>query len=235
MTHPKKILIIATSAHDMGEGKGETGLWLEELTTPYYAFIDAGADVTLASIKGGEIPIDARSLNEEGEKPESVQRYEDDAAFQEAVRTSHCFSRLPASGYDAIFLPGGHGTMFDYPNSHALAEMVTETIESGRIVAAVCHGPAGLVSALSSDGTPLVKGRKVTGFTDGEERAVGLDEAVPFLLETRLKDLGADYSKGEDFSVYAVRDGGLITGQNPMSAGKTAELVMEALTERQAA
>lgn len=235
MTHPKKILIIATSARDMGEGKGETGLWLEELTTPYYAFLDAGADVTIASIKGGEIPIDARSLNEEDEKPESVKRYENDPAFQGAVRASHCFSRLPASGYDAIFLPGGHGTMFDYPNSHALAEVVTQTLESGRIVAAVCHGPAGLVSALSSDGTPIVKGRKVTGFTDGEERAVELDEAVPFLLETRLKELGAEYSKGEDFSIYAVRDGNLITGQNPMSAGKTAELVMEALAERQAA
>jgi putative intracellular protease/amidase len=232
MTHSHKILIIATSARDMGNGQGETGLWLEELTTPYYAFLDAGAEVTVASIKGGEIPIDARSLSDEDEKPASVRRYEADETFQRAMKSSACFSRLPATEYDAIFLPGGHGTMFDYPDSRALAGLVTETLESGRVVAAVCHGPAGLVSALNSDGTPVVQGRRVTGFTDTEEKAVGLDGAVPFLLETRLRELGADFVKADDFAVHAVRDSTLVTGQNPASAGRAAELVMEVLAER---
>jgi putative intracellular protease/amidase len=223
-----KILIIATSAAHMTDGD-PTGVWLEELTTPYYAFQDAGAEVTLASIAGGAIPIDARSTKPAGENDASVERYLADPAFKAAVAHTPAFETLDASGFDAVFLPGGHGTMFDYPENAALAKLVSETLEAGRVMAAVCHGPAGLVSAKTKAGEPVVKGRKVAGFTDEEERAVGLDKAVPFLLGTRLRELGANYVSGPDFAPFAVRDGNLITGQNPASAEKVAALVMEAL------
>lgn len=208
-----------------------TGLWLEELTTPYYAFKDAGADVTLTSILGMEIPIDARSLSEEGEKAASVERYHEDADFQHAVANTPAFTGIDTDGFDAVFLPGGHGTMFDYPNNDALAELISRFDAAGKVVAAVCHGPAGLVSATKEDGTPLVKGRRVAGFTDSEEQAVGLVDAVPFLLESKLKELGANYEKGPDFEPFALRDGNLVTGQNPVSATRTAALVLDALNK----
>lgn len=235
MTHTPKILMIATSAATMAPSDEPTGVWLEELTTPYYAFVDAGADVTLASIAGGAIPIDARSLKPKGENDASVERYYDDAALKEAVENTPRFETLDVSSYDAVFLPGGHGTMFDYPESEALARLVETTLDAGKVMAAVCHGPAGLVKAKRKDGSPIVAGRKVAGFTDSEERAVGLENAVPFLLETRLRELGANYASGPDFEPFAVRDGDLVTGQNPASAGKTADLVLEAVRARKAA
>ena len=229
MTASKKILIVATSAANMGSKDEPTGLWLEELTTPYYAFIDAGADVTLASIRGGAIPIDARSTGADAQKDPSVKRYHDDKALQGMVQNSLALATVDGASYDAVFLPGGHGTMFDFPQSAELAKLVSETLAEGRLLASVCHGPAGLVTAKTSEGVSVVKGRKVTGFTDSEERAVGLEDKVPFLLETRLKELGADYSKGPDFESYAVQDGNLITGQNPVSAAEVAKLMMNTL------
>ena len=227
MPKPPRILIIATSAATMDGGS--TGLWLEELTTPYYAFRDAGADVTLASIAGGVIPIDPRSVKPAGENDASVERYLADEALKQAVAATVCFETLGTGDFDALFLPGGHGTMFDYPKSEGLARLVAAMSEAGKIVAAVCHGPAGLVAATKADGTPFVAGRKVAGFSDSEERAVGLEHAVPFLLETRLRELGAGYVSGPDFAPFAVRDGNLVTGQNPASAEQTATLVMAAL------
>lgn len=224
-----RILMIATSADRMIPGTEPTGVWLEELTTPYYAFRDAGADVTLASIKGGAIPVDERSVNSDGENDASVERYLKDETLKSAVADTPSFASLDTTSFDAVFLPGGHGTMFDYPGSEELARLVERFDREGRIVAAVCHGPAGLVSAKKPDGTPFVEGRRVAAFTDSEERAVGLDQAVPFLLETRMKDLGAIHEAGPDFQPFALRDGNLVTGQNPASATRTAELVLEAL------
>lgn len=231
-----KILIIATSADRMTNGEA-TGIWLEELTTPYYAFGDAGAEVTLASIKGGAIPLDQRSLAPKGENDASVERYLDDPAFQQAVGQSLPLTEVAglAASFDAVFLPGGHGTMFDYPDSAELAELIEGFDRAGKVVSAVCHGPAGLVAAKSTDGTPLVAGRSVAAFSDSEEHAVGLHDAVPFLLESRLRELGALIAPAPDFQAYAVRDGNLVTGQNPASAEKTAALVMEALAKREAA
>lgn len=231
MAQPK-ILIVATSAAKMTDGE-QTGVWLEELTTPFYAFADAGADVTLASIKGGAIPIDQRSIAPEGENDASVERYLKDASALTAVAESVPISELSGSAetYDAIFLPGGHGTMFDYPQSAELKTLIEAFDRAGKIVSAVCHGPAGLISATKSDGTPLVQGRTVAAFTDSEEHAVGLQDAVPFLLETRLRELGAAVSSAPDFQAHAVRDGALVTGQNPASAKNTAQLVMQALTD----
>ena len=224
-----RILIIATSADRMTPGTEPTGVWLEELTTPYYAFRDAGAKVTLASTAGGAIPVDQRSINADGENDASVERYLKDDALKADVANTPAFATIDPSGYDALFLPGGHGTMFDYPGSQQLARLVERFDREGKIVAAVCHGPAGLVSARKADGTPFVAGRRVAAFTDSEERAVGLNKAVPFLLESRLKQLGANHEGGPDFKPFALRDGNLVTGQNPASATRTAELVMEAL------
>lgn len=224
-----KILMITTSASTMIPSDEPTGVWLEELTTPYYAFRDAGAAVTIASIAGGAVPVDGRSVKENGENDASVERYLKDGALKAEVANTPAFTTIDPTSYDVIFLPGGHGTMFDYPDSEELARIVERFDREDKVVAAVCHGPAGLVSAKKRDGTPFVAGKRVAAFTDSEERAVGLDKAVPFLLETRLKELGARHEGGPDFKPFAVRDGRLVTGQNPASATRTAELVMEAL------
>jgi putative intracellular protease/amidase len=223
-----KILIITTSHATLGAGD-PTGIWLEELTTPYYAFVDQGAQVTVASIDGGAIPIDPRSLRPIGENDASVERYLKDDSLQSKVNLTVRFTAEMAKDYDAVFLPGGHGTIWDYPESQALAETVVKYLNAGRVVTAVCHGPAGLVSARLANGKAAIAGRKVTGFTNSEERAAGLDDEVPFLLETRLRELGANYVRGPDFKPFAVRDGNLVTGQNPASAGEVAKLTLEAV------
>ncbi|MCV3270134.1 type 1 glutamine amidotransferase domain-containing protein [Roseobacter sinensis] len=235
MTQPN-ILIVATSADTMHNGE-PTGIWLEELTTPFYAFVDGGAKVTVASIKGGAIPVDQRSVAAKGDNDASVERYLEDAETQGLVEASAPITAVldTISAFDAIFLPGGHGTMFDYPQSAELAQLIETFDRAGKVVAAVCHGPAGLVSARTPDGAPLVSGRTIAAFTDSEERAVGLQDAVPFLLETKLRELGATVSTAPDFQAHAVRDGQLVTGQNPASAKMTAALVLEALAERAAA
>lgn len=228
------ILMIATSAARMDNGE-PTGVWLEELTTPYYAFIDAGADVTLASVSGGAIPIDQRSVAPEGENDASVERYLKDDDLRAKVAATPRFGDIDLGGYDAVFMPGGHGTMFDYPDNPELAAVIEAFDRAGKVVAAVCHGPAAFVGVNAADGTPLVKGRRVAGFTDSEEHAVGLQDAVPFLLETRLKEIGAHHEAAPDFEPFAIRDGSLVTGQNPASAQKTADLVLEAVAETQKA
>jgi len=227
----KKILMVTTSANRMAPSAEPTGVWLEELTTPYYAFSDAGAEVAIASIRGGAVPIDGRSVRPAGENDASVERYLRDEGLKAKVAKTPLFTRVDATPFDALFLPGGHGTMFDYPFSEALARLVERFERDGKIVAAVCHGPAGLVGAKKPDGTPFVAGRRVSAFTDSEERAAGLENKVPFLLESRLKELGARHEGAPDFQPFAIRDGRLVTGQNPASATRTAALVMEALVE----
>ncbi|WP_299612730.1 type 1 glutamine amidotransferase domain-containing protein [uncultured Tateyamaria sp.] len=228
------ILMIVTSAAKMDNGE-PTGVWLEELTTPYYAFLDAGANVTLTSISGGAIPVDARSVAEDGENDASVERYLKDKDLIEKVATTPRFTDIDTGGFDAVFLPGGHGTMFDYPDNPELAAVIEAFDRAGKIVAAVCHGPACFVGVKATDGKPFVEGRTVAGFTDSEEHAVGLQDAVPFLLETKLKELGANYESAPDFEPFAVRDGTLVTGQNPASAQKTADLALEAVSDIQKA
>ncbi len=230
MGQNKRIIIIATSANSMSGANEPTGLWLEELTNPYYAFKEAGFEIVVASIAGGKIPVDARSLDEESQKEASVARYMKDSDLQDKLANTPRFDTLAASAFDAMFLPGGHGTMFDYPQSTALAAFIEAMNQDGKIIAAVCHGPAGLVAAKKPDGTPLVAGRRVTGFTDREEHAVGLENTVPFLLESKLRELGAHFEHVENFQPFALRDGNLITGQNPPSAAPMAKLVIEALT-----
>jgi putative intracellular protease/amidase len=228
MSDPIKILIIVTSHAVMGgEPATPTGLWFEELTTPYYALADAGAVVDIASIRGGPVPIDPRSQRAAGENPASVERFLADPRAMAKLSVSWRIEAVDASHYDAVFLPGGHGTMFDLPGSTRLATIVSATLARGAVVAAVCHGPAGLVSAVDETGKPIVAGRRVSGFTNSEEEAAGLTNAVPFLLETRLRDLGATYVSGPDFRPFAVADGNLVTGQNPASSEEVARLMLE--------
>lgn len=229
-----KILFILTSASTMGVSDKPTGLWFEELATPYYAFLDTGASVTLASIAGGAAPIDPRSVKPKGENEDSVDRFLGDKAASGALNATLALSAIDISEYDAVFLPGGHGTMWDLPESAELAAMLGKAWADGKVVAAVCHGPAGLVNVKDETGAPLVSGRRVTGFSDSEERAAGLDEAVPFLLETRLRELGGRYENVADFQPFAIADGRLVTGQNPASSALTARLTLEALNSGKA-
>lgn len=224
-----KILMILTSSTTMGEANKSTGLWFEELATPYYAFVDAGASVTLASIRGGPAPIDPRSVKARGENEASVDRFLLDETASKALNETLPVPAIDISEYDAVFLPGGHGTMWDLPESAELAGLLGKAWADGKVVAAVCHGPAGLVNVKDETGAPLVSGRRVTGFSDSEERAAGLVEAVPFLLETRLRELGGRYENVADFQPFAIADGRLVTGQNPASSALTARLTLEAL------
>jgi putative intracellular protease/amidase len=228
MSNTLKVLIVLTSHGQMGDTGHPTGFWLEEFTTPYYTFVDAGADVELASIRGGKAPIDPRSLEGDATKPASVQRYLADAKLQAALERTVPVEQAAGGRYDIVFLPGGHGTMWDLPQSETLARLVATTLERDAVVAAVCHGPAGLVGARFADGKPVVAGRRVAGFANSEERAVGLAEVVPFLLESRLRELGGRYESGPDFQPFAIADGKLVTGQNPASSTKAAELAIAA-------
>ena len=216
----KRVLMVATSHAEMAEGK-PTGLWLSEFAEPYDIFRASGVEITVASIKGGRAPIDPRSLNEETK-----------AKWAEAIREledTRPLSEVSADGFDALFLPGGHGTMFDFPDDAALQERVRTFAESGRVVAAVCHGPAGLAHVKLSSGEYLVKGRKVTAFTNEEEWAVQLDGLMPFLLEDRLRENGALFQAAPKWSNHVEVDGMLVTGQNPQSGEAAARKVLELL------
>lgn len=232
MTSPK-VSIIVTSHTDMGGPVTDpTGVWLEELTTPYYALSDAKLDVDVFTIDGGAVPVDPRSLAGDDEPEDSVKRYRDDKDALALFEKTPSVNDVDVDNYDVVFLPGGHGTMFDYPNSARLKSIVEKVLMSDKIMASVCHGPAGLTTAMSAGGKSLLSGRHVTGFTNSEEDGVGLTDAMPFLLEDRLKEIGAIYESGPDWAPFAVRDGGLITGQNPASAGKVATMILDALAER---
>ncbi len=222
----KKILFIVTSAKKLGKKK--TGVWFEELSTPYYLLSEKKIQVDIASPKGGKMPIEPLSLDNE-KLPESVRKFQKDLLAMKKIGRTKILSRMEFSKYDAIFFPGGHGAMVDLPEDEYLKENLGRFFESGKIIAAVCHGPAALVPAIKADGTSIISGRKITGFTDSEEVKAGGDKKVPFLLETKLKQLGGKFSCGADFSEFAIRDANLITGQNPQSSKKCAELILEAL------
>jgi len=231
-----RILIVLTSHGELGDTGRSTGFHWEELATPYWMFRDAGMEVELASIQGGTAPHDPTSLEAETDaNPASVARFLRDEGAMAALHSAMPLKEAVALRYDAVFLPGGHGTMFDLPGDRDLAELIGTVFDAGHIVSAVCHGPAGLVAARRADGRPIVEGRRVNGFTDAEEAAAGLTDAMPFLLETRLRELGGIFEGGADFKAYAVRDGNLVTGQNPASAGDVARKVLDALGEARSA
>ncbi len=213
--------MVVTTADNMNN-EHSTGLWLSEFGEAYVEFANAGHNITVASPKGGKAPVDDRSL--EGEVPQEIQ---DTAKYLENTIKLEEINELDA--FDAIFLPGGHGTMFDLPENTKLQEIIRDLYEQNKVVAAVCHGPAGLVGVKLSDNTPLVAGKKVTSFTDAEEVATTLDQYMPFLLETRMRELGAQFVAAENWSDHVQRDGQLITGQNPQSTVSVAKEVLKQL------
>jgi putative intracellular protease/amidase len=220
-----RILIIVTSHAQLGSTGRRTGFWFEELAAPYYELIDGGASVDIASPAGGLPPADPAS---EQDPPATVRRFRDDAAAM--AKLSHTL-RLDAvtPAYDGYFVAGGHGVMWDLASDATLARLLGAAAAAGKVIAAVCHGPAALVQVQLGDGKPLVAGRRVAAFSNEEERAVHLDNEVPFALEDRLKQLGARYERGPMWSSFAVRDGALVTGQNPQSSVAVARELLAAL------
>ena len=223
-----KILMILTSHDELGDTGEKTGFWLEEFAAPYYVFKDAGADVTLASPAGGQPPLDPKSDAPDAQT-DATKRFKDDTDSQKVLATTHKLSEVTPSRFDAVFYPGGHGPMWDLAESQTSITLIENAIANGKPVAAVCHAPAVLRHVKGTDGEPLVKGKKVTGFSDSEEEAVGLTDVVPFLLEDMLAEQGGDYSKGEDWASYVLEDGPLITGQNPASSEEAARKLLARL------
>jgi putative intracellular protease/amidase len=224
----KKVLVVLPSHDQLGNTGQKTGFWLEEFTDPYYKFIDSGYEVTIASPRGGKPPVDPKSIQKENQS-ESTQRFERDKSAQAKLENTLVLSQVSANDYDTLFLPGGHGPMWDLSSDENMKKIVEDFYSDKKIVSAVCHGPAGLLQATDRNGNSILKGKKITGFTNNEESAVGLTKAVPFSLENRMKELGGKFEKGQNFKPFVISDGQLITGQNPKSALPAAEKVIEIL------
>lgn len=225
-----KILMVLTSHNQLGDTGQKTGFWLEEFAAPYYIFKDANVELTLASPNGGQPPMDPKSDTPDFQT-EATERFKGDSAAQTTLANTLPLADISPDDYDAVFYPGGHGPLWDLvedQNSIALIEMM---YASGKLVAAVCHAPAVLRHTKAADGSPLVKGKSVTGFSNTEEHAVQLSDIVPFLLEDELTAKGANYSKTDDWMSYSITDGNLITGQNPASSEAVAKAVLENLNK----
>ena len=217
-----KILMVLTSHDKLGETGKKTGFWLEEFAAPYYVFRDAGATVTLASPKGGQPPLDPKS-DEPGAQTEATRRFKSDEEAKQALAHTRILSSMDADTFDAVFYPGGHGPLWDLAEDRASIAMLEETYAAGKPVALVCHAPGALRHVTTADGAPLVKGKRVTGFSNAEEEASQLTHVVPFLLEDELARLGAHYRKGPNWGSFIQADGNLITGQNPASSAAAAD------------
>lgn len=225
----KNILFVVTSHSEMGDTGKKTGIWAEEFVTPYFQFLDAGFRVSVCSPLGGALPFDPSSIKAKGENNSSVERFLADSTAQAVAKMAHKAESVSAEDYDAIFVPGGHGAMWDLPVNPHVIKIIEDAFEQKKIIAAVCHGPAVLVGAKRRDGRPIVENRLVNSFTDSEETAAGLAGVVPFALESRLKQLGANFKGVSNWQAFAVQDQFLITGQNPASTEKVAALVLQSL------
>ena len=225
-----KVLIVLTSHDVLGNTGRKTGFWLEELAAPYYAFKSAGAEITLASPKGGNPPLDPKS-NEPDFQTEQTHRFEADAEAMAQLASTVRLDSVSQSDFDTVFYPGGHGPLWDLAEDKDSVALIESFVAANKPVAFVCHAPGVLRHVKTPAGKLLVEGKKVTGFTNTEEEAVGLTNVVPFLVEDELIAKGGIYSKGEDWSSYVVRDGLLITGQNPTSSQATAELLIKQFTQ----
>nr|WP_314631113.1 type 1 glutamine amidotransferase domain-containing protein [uncultured Noviherbaspirillum sp.] len=223
-----KILMVLTSHDQLGDTGKKTGFWLEEFSAPYYVFKDAGADITLASPKGGQPPLDPKSDAPDAQT-DATRRFKGDAESQRALASTVPLSGIKVEEYDAVFYPGGHGPLWDLAEDADSIRVIETMFKAGRQVALVCHAPGVLRNTRGADGKPLVDGRKVTGFTNTEEEAVQLTKVVPFLVEDMLKENGGVYSKGADWQSYVVSDDNLITGQNPASSEEAARELLARL------
>jgi len=223
-----KILIVLTSHSELGNTGKKTGFWIEEFAAPYYVLADAGAEITIASPAGGQPPVDPKSEEIEAQTPATDRFYKDIEAIYQ-VANSLKLSDIHFADYDAVFYPGGHGPLWDLATDKTSIKLIEDFYNNQKPIAFVCHAPAALINAKAENGQPLVKGKKITGFSDTEEEAVGLTKVVPFLLENELKNLGAHYSKAADWSSFTQDDGLLITGQNPASSEAVANLLLKTL------
>ena len=222
------ILMVLTSHDQLGSTGKKTGFWLEEFASPYYAFKDAGASVTLVSPKGGQPPLDPKS-DEPDSQTDATLRFKADSEAQQALAHTGKLSKVSGDGFDAVFYPGGHGPLWDLAEDQHSIELITSMAAAGKIVCAVCHAPGVLRHVKAANGSPLVQGKNVTGFTNTEEAGVELSDIVPFLVEDMLVKNGANYSKGADWQSHVVTDGKLITGQNPASSQAAALAVLRQL------
>jgi len=223
-----KILIVLTSHDTLGNTGRKTGFWLEEFAAPYYAFVDAGAMVTLASPLGGQPPLDPKSDDPDAQT-DDTRRFRQDAEAQRLLASTRRLAEVQAADYDAVFYPGGHGPLWDLAEDAKSVALIETMLAAGKPVSAVCHAPGVLRHAKTADGKPLVQGRQVTGFSNAEEAAVHLTDVVPFLVEDELVRLGGVYSKGPDWQPYVISDGLLVTGQNPASSVGVAQALLARL------
>ncbi|WP_300321412.1 type 1 glutamine amidotransferase domain-containing protein [Idiomarina sp.] len=223
-----KVLMVLTSHDKLGDTGHKTGFWVEEFAAPYYVFVDAGVDVTLASPKGGKPPMDPNSTAPDAQT-EATERLEKDSTAQHKLETTCTLDDVDPDDFDAIFYPGGHGPLWDLTNNEQSIKLIEHFWSKGKPVSAVCHAPAVLLNAKTPSGDPIVQGRTVTGFSNTEEAAVELTDVVPFLLEDELTAKGGHYRKVDDWQAYAVQDGMLITGQNPASSEQTAQRLLDVL------
>jgi putative intracellular protease/amidase len=221
------ILMVLTSHDKLGNTGRKTGFWLEEFAAPYFTFIDAGATVTIASPKGGQPPLDPVSDTPEGQT-DATRRFKIDPKAQAALANTVRLETVKASDYDAVFYPGGHGPMWDLTEDANSIALIEAFYNAGKPIAAVCHAP-GVLHRVKIQGQPIVKGKRVTGFTNGEEEAVHLTKVVPFLVEDELKRLGGHYEKAADWESFVVTDGRLVTGQNPASSKAGAQSLLKLL------
>lgn len=222
------ILIVLTSHDRLGDTGEKTGFWLEEFAAPYYVFLDAGVDITLASPAGGQPPLDPKS-GEPDAQTEATRRFEADARAQAALANTLPLASVDSTDFDAVFYPGGHGPLWDLAGDPDSIRLIEAFWADGKVVAAVCHAPAVLLRASAPSGKSLIAGRQVTGFTNDEEAAVNLTDVVPYLLEDELKARGGLFSRAEPFAAWIRRDGLLITGQNPASSEPVAYEILDAL------
>lgn len=225
-----KILMVLTSHDRLGDTGEKTGFWLEEFAAPYYTFKDAGVEVTLASPAGGQPPLDPKSDAEDAQT-EATKRFKADTAAQADLAHTTVLAEVNAADFDAVFYPGGHGPLWDLAVDQNSIALIENFVQQDKPVAFVCHSPAALKN-VKVNGEYLVKGKKVTGFSNSEEAGVGLTDVVPFLLEDALKDNGGQYEKGADWESYVVEDGLLITGQNPGSSADTAKQLLNKLDSK---
>ncbi|SMG51884.1 Putative intracellular protease/amidase [Marivirga sericea] len=225
-----KVLFVLTSHDELGDTGEKTGFWVEEFAAPYYSLKDENVEITIATPEGGKAPIDPRSQTE-ASQTEATKRFNNDKTAQNRIANTMKLSEVNAADYDAVFYPGGHGPLWDLAEDKTSIELIETFNAQNKPMAFVCHAPAALKEVKGKDGEPLVKGRKVTGFTNSEEEAVQLTEVVPFLLEDMLAEKGGTFTKGENWSVHVVEDGNLITGQNPASSKKAAELLLKKLQQ----
>ncbi|OWW25731.1 type 1 glutamine amidotransferase domain-containing protein [Zobellia sp. OII3] len=223
-----KILFVLTSHDKLGDTGKKTGFWVEEFANPYYTLLDKGADITLATPKGGAAPIDPSSDTPDA-STKDTERFNNDPVAQEKIKNTKVLADMKADDFDAVFYPGGHGPLWDLATDSNSKALIEKFNAQNKPIAFVCHAPAALKEVKGRDGNFLVKDKKVTGFSNTEEEAVQLTNVVPFLVEDALKANGGIYSRGEDWAAYALQDGNLITGQNPASSELMAEKLLASL------